>query len=183
MRALLASAVALTLAAHGVAGAEPLPPGSIGAFLGGAVGTGADANTLGVGVLRGVYAAWQPMSTEQRANWALKWDVVWGAMSYSRERKLGDDLSTLQMDLMPGLRFRPGDSRTRYITLRAGGSLLRLDQTLPDHKGRAFAGAVASIGYDWHLGGALSNIDARYSLIGTGPSSIGIIIGVAVTGP
>ena len=181
-RVVLATALAATLVAA-QANADALPPGSIGVFAGGAAGTGADAKTLGVGYLLGASAAWQPMSTDQWINWCAKWTVAFGTMSYADAARVGDDLLTLQLDLMPGIRIRRGASRQHYITLRAGGALLRTDQVIPDRMQRAFVGAAASIGYDWYIAGWMVSFDVKYSMIGTGPSAIGLTLGIGKTGP
>ena len=183
MRAAPLFIAALGTLAAGRAIAEPLPSGSIGAFLGGALGTGADAKALGRGYMWGVAAAWQPMTTDQRVNWAAKWSASFGTMYDADAARLGEDLVTVQMDLMPGIRLRPGESRARYLTLRAGGSLLRTNQVIPDRMQRAFVGGIASIGYDHYAAGWLFNVDVRYSLIGAGPTSLGLVIGISRTGP
>jgi hypothetical protein len=177
---LLAAAVVLASAA---AAAEPLPPGSIG-FVGGiASGTGADARRLGYGFQWGGQAAWQPMSTEDRFGWAIKWSFVQGTMSSANAASVGDELSTLEMDLTLGLRIRPGTNPSRYLTLRAGGQLFRANQVIPPKMQRAFAGVVASIGLDQYASGVLFNADVRVSQIGDGPTTIALMLGIAKTGP
>jgi hypothetical protein len=157
-------------------------------IVGVASGTGADAKTLGAGYLLGGSAAWQPMTTESRLGWAVKLSAVFGTMYSADAARIAGELNTLQMDLMPGIRVRPGTSRSRYLTLRAGGSLFRTNQVIPDRDDpemsqRAFAGAIASVGLDQYLAGFLLNVDVRYSLIGTGPAALGLVIGFAKTGP
>lgn len=165
------------------ASADPLPPGSIGGFFGAASGTGADAKRLGYGYLLGGHAAWQPMDSSQRANWAAKWSVMFGTMKDADAARINSDLLILKMDLMPGFRIRPGVDPSRYITLRAGGMIMRTDQIIPNKLARTFVGPIASIGLDQYLGGFLFNVDLRYSMIGLGPSELGLVIGVALTGP
>lgn len=183
-----AVAAVLGLASAGPAHADPLPPGSLGAFLGVASGTGADAKTLGLGYLVGGSATWQPMTTEQRLGWSAKLTAAFGTMSSASAARITDELLTLQMDLMVGIRLRPGANPSRYLTLRAGGALFRTNQVLPDRDDptmsqRAFAGPIASIGLDQYISGWLFNVDVRYSMIGTGPTALGLVIGVAKTGP
>lgn len=163
--------------------AEPLPPGSIGVSAGGIAGTGPDAKALGVGYLLGAHAAWQPSSTEKRLGYSFKLAALFGSMYTGEAARIHDPLRTLQLDAMIGVRIRPGDSPSRYLTLRAGGALLRVDQQLPPDMNRAFAGAIASIGLDQHAFGFLFNIDLRYSMIGTRPGMIGLVFGAAKTGP
>jgi hypothetical protein len=180
MRAALAIAAVLSAVP---AAADPLPPGSIGGFLGAASGTGADAKRLGWGYLLGAHAAWQPMDSTQRVNWAAKWSRMFGTMRDADAARVNSELLILKMDLMPGLRLRPGVDPSRYITLRAGGMIMRTDQVIPNKMTRTFLGPIASIGIDQYLGGFLLNVDLRYSMIGTGPSELGLVIGIAKTGP
>ena len=86
------------------------------------------------------------------------------------------------MDLTAGIRIRPGVNPSRYITLRGGGALFRADQVIPPKMYRAFAGAIATVGIEQYISGWLLNIDVRYGLIGTGPTSVGLVIGFSKTG-
>lgn len=174
---------AVLVGASGPAAAEELPPGSLGLIVGVLAGTGADATPLGVGYALGGQAAWQPMSTESRLGWSVKSSVVFGTMYSAAAARIDDELLTLQMDLMVGIRLRPGASPSRYVTARVGGALFRANQEIPPDMQRAFAGAVASIGLDQYISGWLFNADVRYGLIGQGPSALGLVLGVAKTGP
>jgi hypothetical protein len=176
-----AAIVAMLLAS--TASADPLPPGSIGVFFGAGSGTGADAKRLGYGYLLGAHAAWQPMDSSQRINWAAKWSVMFGTMSDADAARINSDLLILKMDLMAGIRIRPGVDPSRYVTLRAGGLVMRTDQIIPNKMTRSFVGPIASIGIDQYIGGFVFNLDLRYSMIGIGPSELGLVIGVAKTGP
>jgi len=180
MRALaIITTVVLASAAH----AEPLPPGAIGLVAGAASGTGVDANRLGFGYQIGAQAAWQPMVTERRIGWAAKWSFVFGTIYDAGAASVGDTLLTLQMDLLLGIRLRPGANLSRYLTLRGGGELLRANQVVPPQNHRAFAGAVASIGLDQYAYGFLFNLDVRISQIGTGPTIVALMFGAGKTGP
>ena len=174
------------------ASAEPLPPGSIGLVGALASGTFADASRLGYGYQVGAQAAWQPMRTENRLGFSAKWSFVFGTMYSADAARVGDELLTFQMDMMFGLRIRPGTNATRYLTLRVGPQLMRTNQVIPsmnDDMQRAFLGAAASVGLDWYagipwLGGRfLYSLDARLSQIGTGPTTLAIMLGLGKTGP
>lgn len=189
MRAARAQRLVFVLGALGAlaapAAAEPLPPGSIGAVFGAASGTGVDANRLGFGYQIGGQAAWQPMSTENRLGWAVKWSAAFGTMYDAGAASVGDTLRTLHMDLMLGVRIRPGVDRSRYLTLRAGGQLLRADQKVPPSMQRGFSGGVASVGLDQYAYGFLFNLDVRVNQIGFGggPTIIALMLGASKTGP
>jgi hypothetical protein len=177
------AAIAATIATLVVpAAAEPLPPGSIGLAVGAVSGAGEDAKALGYGYLLGGQAAWQPMNTESRLGWSVKSTLLFGSMRAASAARVKDELLTLQMDLMLGLRIRAGDP-SRYLSARIGGALFRADQVIPPQMQRAFAGAVGSIGLDQYVSGWLINIDVRYGLIGPGPATLGLVIGGAKTGP
>jgi hypothetical protein len=180
------AAVAAVAAISAPAAAEPLPPGSLGVLFGAASGTGIDASRLGFGYQVGGQAAWQPMATERRIGWGLKWSVAFGTMYEAEAASVGDTLKTLHMDLMLGVRVRPGQNPSRYLTLRAGGQLLRANQVVsrsPSSMERAFIGGVASVGIDQYAYGFLFNFDVRVDQIGTGPTVIALVLGAGKTGP
>jgi len=180
MRALIA---ALLVTAATAAHADPLPPGSIGMVVSAASGTGVDANRLGFGYQIGGQAAWQPMVTERRLGWSATWSFVFGTMYDAGAASVGDTLLTLQMDLLLGIRIRPGTNLARYLTLRGGGELLRANQLVPPQRQRAFAGGAASIGLDQYAFGFLFNVDVRISQIGSGPTIVALMFGAGKTGP
>ncbi|MGE0398812.1 MAG: hypothetical protein AB7T06_19040 [Kofleriaceae bacterium] len=179
----VAACIAAALLAR-TATADPLAPGSIGGFVGAGSGTGADAKRLGYGYLFGAHAAWQPMDSSQRLNWSAKWSLMFGTMRDADAARINSDLLILKMDFMPGIRLRPGVDPSRYITLRAGGMIMRTDQIIPSKMTRTFVGPIASIGVDQYVSSCcLVNLDLRYSMIGTGPSELGLVFGFAFTGP
>jgi len=163
--------------------AEPLAPGSIGVSAGGVAGTGPDANALGIGYVLGAHAAWQPTLTEKHVGTSLKLAVLFGTLYTGEAARINDPMKTLQLDLMVGIRVRPGDNPSRYLTLRAGGALLRADQQIPPDMHRAYAGGIASIGLEQHLFGFLFNLDVRYSMIGMRPGMLGLVFGASKMGP
>ena len=176
--------VAWLLASAGAAVAEPLPPGSLGLVGGAASGTGADANRLGFGYQLGAQAAWQPMTTEQRFGWSLKWSFVFGKMYDAESAQIDLYLRTLQMDFLAGLRIRPGESRLRYLALRGGVELFRTNEPVQPDGGRALVGPVADAAIEQYAFGAvLFNADVRYGLIGSGPSEAAILIGASISVP
>jgi len=179
MRALVCALTLVSASAH----AEPLPPGSIGMVVAAASGTGIDAKRLGFGYQIGGQAAWQPMATERKIGWSAKWSFVFGTMYNSGAASVGDTLLTLQMDLLLGVRIRPGTNPGRYLALRGGGELLRANQVVPPQNHRAFAGAVASFGFEQYAYGFLFDADVRISQIGSGPTIFAVMFGAGKTGP
>jgi hypothetical protein len=177
----LASIAATCAPAH----AEPLPSGSLGVMFGGGGGTGRSARSLGLGYYQfGAQAAWQPMTTEQRIGWSAKWSFVFGTMYNAESARVSIYLRTLQLDLMAGLRIRPGVNPRRYLALRGGVELFRANEViLPGHQ-RAFVGPVAAAALEQYAFGAfLFNVDVRYGLIGSGPAEIALLVGASVAVP
>lgn len=176
---------ALVVAPPAPARAEPLPSGSLGIMFGGGAGTGRYARSLGIGYYQfGAQAAWQPMRTERRIGWSLKWAFVFGRMLEAESARIDEVLRTLQMDFMAGLRVRPGSSSRRYLALRGGVELFRSNEiVMPDNQ-RAFVGPVAALGLEQYAFGAfMFNVDVRYGLIGRGPAEIALLAGVSISVP
>jgi len=179
-------AVALVLGLPGTpARAEALPSGSLGIMFGGGAGTGRYARSLGIGYYQfGAQASWQPMRTEQRIGWSLKWEFVFGRMLEAESARIDEVLRTLQMDFMAGLRIRPGSSARRYLALRGGVELFRANEIIMPDAQRAFVGPVAALAIEQYAFGAfMFNVDVRYGLIGRGPAEIALLAGVSISVP
>jgi hypothetical protein len=183
-----AGLVVLAVAAAATsASAEPLPSGAMGVLSGASAGTGADASRLGVGYIYpySFQAAWQPMSTERRLGWTVRWTTQLATNLAAASAARVTDLQTMQMDLTIGVRVRPGANLRRYLTARIGGGLFRANQQIPPKMERAFTGGVASVGVQQYLLGTrfLLDLDVRYGLIGDGPSAISFTAGFSIAGP
>jgi len=186
LAALVALAVGLAIAlAAPAARAEPLPSGSLGILFGAGGGTGRYARSLGLGYYQfGAHAAWQPMTTEQRVGYSLKWSFQFGTMYEADTAQIDANLRTLQMGFLAGLRIRPGESRLRYLALRGGVELFRSNEPIKPDGGRAFVGPVAEAAIEQYAFGAvLFNVDLRYGLIGSGPAEIAILVGASISVP
>jgi hypothetical protein len=163
--------------------AEPLPSGSIGVLIGVGRGTGSYVHRLGLGYHQfGSQAAWQPMTTERRVGWSLKWSFVFGTMYYADSARIDLYLRTLQVDFRAGLRVRPGASPRTYLALRGGVELFRTNELIAPSNQRAFVGPVAEAAVEQYWFGAfMFNVDVRYGLIGTGPSEIAVLAGASIS--
>jgi hypothetical protein len=164
--------------------ADSLPSGSMGVMFGAGGGTGQYARKLGLGYYKfGAQAAWQPMTTEQRIGWSLKWGFAFGTMYGADAARIDIYLRTFQMDFMAGLRLRPGSNPRRYLALRGGVELFRSNEVIERNQ-RAFVGPVAAAAIEQYAFGAfLFNVDVRYGLIGAGPAEIAVLAGVSISVP
>jgi hypothetical protein len=182
----LVALAALVLGASAApAAAEPLPSGSLGVVFGAGGGTGKYAKSLGLGYYQfGGQAAWQPMTTEQRIGWSVKWSFLFGTMYGAESARIDPYLRTLQMDLMAGLRLRPGANRLRYLALRGGVELFRSNEEIQPTNHRAFVGPVAAAALEQYAFSVfLFNVDVRYGLIGSGPAEIALLVGASISVP
>lgn len=184
MRALVVMVgLAIAVPAH----AEPLPSGALGVMAGVGSGTGSYAKKLGFGYHQfGGQAMWQPMTTTQRIGWSLKWTVLFGTMYEAESARVNVNLLTLQMDVMAGLRIRPGVNPSRYLALRGGIELFRANEGIvadgSNNAQRAFLGPVADASFEQYAFGAfLFNVDVRYGLIGSGPAEIALLVGASIS--
>lgn len=178
MRHLGAGVVGAALALWAApAAAEELPAGTIGAVLGAQAGSAGSYNSLGVGVAYGLAAAWQPMDDEQRIGWGVRWSVLFGYFPGAASAAVSDVLRLVELDVLARVRVAPTNRPGRYLTVGAGASLLRSSEPIQPENRRAFAGPIATFGYEHNAwGSALLGVDLRYGLIETGPASIGLLV-------
>jgi len=178
MRWVLAIALLATTAA-----ADPLPSGSIGAVIAGDSGTGADAKVIGAGLNFGLQAAWQPMNSDRRLGWAIRWATLFGLFYNGSAAQIESTLRTVHMDFTAGMRYRPWASPSRYLALRGGAEMLRTNEPLPPQMHRSFVGGIAELGFEQYAGPVLFDFDLRYGLLGSEPSNVALFFGLSLTGP
>jgi hypothetical protein len=158
------------------ADSDDLPAGSIGAVLGVEAGASGSYTSLGVGVVYGLTAAWQPMSDDQRIGWGVRWSALFGYFPSAAAAPVSGVIRLVEMDLVVRLRIAPTPRPGRYLTIGAGGSLLRTNEPL-ENGDRIFGGPIATFGYEHNLLGVmLLGVDVRYGIIETGPASIGLLV-------
>jgi hypothetical protein len=187
MRALVAALLVCTASAS-IGSAEPLPSGAIGITTGAVAGTGADSPRVGAGFYEfGAQASWQPTATERRWGWTIRWAALFGLMYGGSSAHIDTTLRTVQMDLTVGVRVRPWSSVSRYLTFRGGAELLTSNEPIVTDTSmtgtRRIVGAVGAIGIDQYVSIFMLNIDVRYSMIGTNPAELSLMVGGAFAGP
>jgi hypothetical protein len=180
--------VALLLAST-VARAEKLPSGAIGVTTGFVAGTGPDNKRVGDGFYEfGAQASWQPTTTESRVGFTIRWGAMFGLMYGGSASHIDTTLRTVEMDLTAGIRVRPWNSVSRYLTFRVGADLLRSNEPIPTDDSmtgsRSYVRGVASIGIDWYVSIFMLNVDVRYVRLGSdAPAEGTLMIGGAFAGP
>jgi hypothetical protein len=182
MRGVLVIALVIAVPASRAA-ADPTPPGAIGVVSGITSGTGADAKRIGAGYYQfGAQASWVPLRTS-RLGLTLRAGTMFGTLYGGSAAQIEPSLKTVQMDATVGLRFRPWSATSRFLTLRGGGELLRVNEPIPPMNQRAFLGGIGSIGLDQYVSDFLISIDIRYGLIGNGPGELALLVGIGRAGP
>ena len=173
------AALALPLPAY--AETDRLPSTTIGGTLGIVAGAGPSAKPLGVGFALGISAAVQPMRADQRLGWSIRWSSLFqyqNLLTDATAARVSPDLRLFQVDVSFRARFAPAGSGT-YLTGGIGVALLRANQPIQPDNQRLWSGGFATIGVDRYvLNGVLLSLDARFGLIGTGPTTIATLVTV-----
>jgi hypothetical protein len=169
-----------------LAESERLPSMSIGGGIGLVSGAGANTKPLGIGIGYGIFAQWQPMRADQRWGVGLRWattfirhNVATSVLPAASSAQITPDIRLVQADIAIRVRFAPTNRTGSYLTFGPGLSMLRSNQPVSPETGRVWAGGFFTIGFDRYVAnGVLISIDARYGLIGNGPTSLAGVISV-----
>jgi hypothetical protein len=161
---------------------DRLPSTSLGAITGVVAGAGPSAKPLGVGFALGFSAAVQPMRSDQRLGWSLRWSSLFqyqNILSNATAARISGDVRLYQADVVFRGRFAPTDRSGTYLTGGVGLSLLRSNQPVPPDSQRVWAGGIVTLGVDKYVwSGFLLSLDARFGLIGNGPTTIATLLTV-----
>jgi len=161
---------------------DRLPSTSLGVTTGVVAGAGPSAKPLGVGFALGFAAALQPMRSDQRLGWSLRWSSLFqyqNILSNATAARISGDVRLYQADVVFRGRFAPTDRSGTYLTAGVGLSLLRSNQPVPPDSQRVWAGAIVTLGVDRYVwSGVLLSLDTRFGLIGNGPTTIATLLTV-----
>ncbi len=171
-------ALALVLVAASVttAAAEPVPSGRLSLLLGLRTGTGSLRDDFGFGALYGMEAAWEPLRPGQPLGYVIHWSVLFATYG-SDAAAITGELDTLEMNLGVRLRMAP-KTPSRSLFLGGGGSLLRASTPLPPDDRRDYVGGYVGAGGEALWKGLLFTAETRFGLIGAGPGSVSVLIGI-----
>jgi len=173
-----AALVAALAASRPAAAGDDLPRGMIGLVGGVRQGTGAVAPAFGLGMLFGVEAGWQPMSTTQHVGWTARWRVLFSGYLSGQPTNLASSLRVLEMDAGGGIRIAPRPLALRYLFLGGGISMLRSNVPLPPDNHRSYVGGYGAVGLEQWVGTKLLlTFEVRVGQIG-GPNTLTAMAGV-----
>ncbi len=177
---LVALGVSARAQAQAQAETDRLPSTTIGATLGLVAGAGPSAKPLGIGFAWGFSAAVQPMRADQRLGWSVRWSSLFqyqNLLTDATAARVSADLRLFQIDVSFRARFAPTGRSGTYLTGGIGVAMLRANQPIQPDNQRLWAGGFATLGVDRYvLKGMLLSLDARFGLIGTGPTTIATLL-------
>lgn len=168
--------ITLLLLAAAPAAAEPVPSGRLSILLGLRDGTGKLDDDFGFGGLYGIEASWEPMRVGQPIGYAINWSVLFGTYGADAAAITGE-LDTLEMNFGVRVRLAPV-TPSRSLFLGGGATLLRSSSPLPPDDRRDYVGGYVGAGGEALWKGLLFTAEARFGLIGAGPGSVSVLLGV-----
>lgn len=175
-------AVVASTATRGHAESDRLPSTSLGVTTGIVAGAGPSAKPLGFGFALGFAAAVQPMRSDQRLGWSVRWSSLFqyqNILSNATAARISGDVRLYQADVVFRGRFAPTERSGTYLTAGVGVSLLRANQPVPPDSQRVWAGGLVTLGVDKYVwSGFLLSLDARFGLIGNGPTTFATLLTV-----
>lgn len=169
-------ALALVAAAAAPARADQVPSGRMALVGGIRTGTGSLDDAFGLGGLYGVEAAWEPLPDGRKLGYAIVWGFLRGDFG-SDPAAITGELDVLEMSLGARLRFAPREP-TRSMFLGGGAAVLRANTPLPPDQRRDYVGGFIGVGVEQKLWKLMTTLEVRYGLLGGGPGSLSVQVGV-----
>jgi hypothetical protein len=161
---------------------EELPSGKFGAF--GAIrqNLGVLGQTYGNGWMMGIDAHYQPIRPGLNWSVGLAWSVAVIGRFGADDPMVADSPPKI-VEMTGGLRLRRalGDTAPQFLFATGGGAVLRTNVPVPPDDKRMYYGGYGGLGFERYahfLGRSLLSFEARYSLLGQGPSSVTVLFGI-----
>jgi len=186
VRLALPLALAVVIAAPAArADEDDLPSGKIGLF--GAIrqNLGELGKSYGNGWMMGIDALYQPMRPGQTWSFGLAWSAAVIGRFGADDIEVADSPLKI-VEMTAGLRMRRALSDTvpHYLFVTGGGAVLRTSVPVPPDDKRLYYGGYGGFGYErFVLSSSLLSFEARYSLLGQGPRSVTVLLGMGWGSP
>jgi hypothetical protein len=175
-----ALAIAGTMSQEAAAQAHQggLPSGKLGVLVGARQNVGGLADDYRLGLSWGVAAGYQLVSETRSWSVGGAWSVLWTRFGTTDERVVTGPLSVLEMNFGLHTRFLLSEGAARFATLSSGATLYRANTPIPPEGGRTYAGPYAGVGTEVYVSeDYLLSLEARYGLVGRGPTSLLFLVG------
>lgn len=161
---------------------EPLPPdddelpsgkwGFVGALR---QNIGELGESYGLGWLIGIEAGYQPTRHGQAFSIGLSWSALWGRFYAERPDIADDPLSVVELNFGTRVRTALGEEAPRFLVGSAGLTVLRTSVPVPPDMDRLYLGGYAGFGVEQYVMGWLVGLDARFGLLGSGPTGLTLV--------
>ena len=135
--------------------------------------------SYGFGWLWGFEAGYQPTRQGQAFSFGLDWSVLFGR-SYASQATIPDDpLLVVEMSFGTRVRTALGEEAPRFLVGSAGMTILRTSVPVPPDRDRLYLGGYAGFGVEQYvLSNMLVGLDARFGLLGDGPTGLTLLFSI-----
>jgi hypothetical protein len=160
-------------------GADDLPAGKFGILGALRQNIGELGEQYGWGWLWGFEAGYQPTRRGQALSFGFDWSALFGRSYASQSTLTEDPLLAVEMSLGARLRMALGEEAPRFLVGTAGATILRTSVPIPPDHERLYLGGYVGFGVEQYVGSLLFGLEARFGLLGDGPTGLSLVAGIA----
>lgn len=160
---------------------EEIPAGKFDILAGLRQNVGGLGAQWGFGWVLGLGAGYQVVrSPGGTTSVGLAWSALWSHSGAESATTVEDPLKVFEMSFGVRVKRQLGELTPRYLFLSGGATLLRASVPIPPDGDRLYLGGYGGVGLEQYvLGRAFVGLEARYGLIGAGPSSLTLMLSVS----
>lgn len=160
-------------------GSDDLPAGKFGILGALRQNIGELGEQYGWGWLWGFEAGYQPTRRGQALSFGFDWSALFGRSYASQSTLTEDPLLAVEMSLGARLRMGLGEEAPRFLVGTAGATILRTSVPIPPDHERLYLGGYVGFGVEQYVGNLLFGLEARFGLLGDGPTGLSLVAGVS----
>jgi hypothetical protein len=160
-------------------GSDDLPAGKFGILGALRQNIGELGDQYGWGWLWGFEAGYQPTRRGQALSFGFDWSALFGRSYASQSTLTEDPLLAVEMSLGARLRMALGEEAPRFLVGSAGATILRTSVPIPPDHERLYLGGYVGFGVEQYVGSLLFGLEARFGLLGDGPTGLSLVAGIA----
>jgi len=158
---------------------DALPAGKFGAIGALRQNVGGLGEQYAFGWLWGFAAGYQPTRRGQAFSFGLDWSALFGRFYASQPTIADDPLLAVEMSIGARVRTALGEEAPRFLVGTAGATLLRTSVPVPPDQDRLYLGGYAGFGVEQYVGNLLFGLEARFGLLGDGPTGLTLVAGIS----
>jgi hypothetical protein len=167
----------------GAGDVDELPAGKFGLVAALRQNVGELGNQYAFGWLWGVQAGYQPTRHGQAFSFGVDWSALFGRFYASQPGIADDPLMVVEMSFGARVRTALGEEAPRFLVGSAGVTLLRTSAPVPPDQDRLYVGGYAGFGLEQYVGNLLLGLDARFGLLGSGPTGLTLVASITIGSP